>query len=116
MKKKTTKAIKDPKVGDKIYVGSCMYISHGSDDFAGGEATVSSVEEGQSGGETVTYVEIAERPGHAYNWTQFLAEKQAQLKKDYKGKKAHPDPDIDTPWAEPGDIVDGKVYNGPPIW
>ena len=45
-----------------------------------------------------------------------LIEEQTELSKLYKGDTAHPDPDIDTPWIEEGDIVNGKVYKGNPIW
>lgn len=118
MKKKTTKSkvIKTPKVGQKIYVDTSLYLSHGSDDFVGGIATVTRVYKEISGGEKVTFVDIAERPGHGYNWTQFLMNKQAELKKEFGKRKAHADPDIDTPWIEPGDIVNGQRYSGPPIW
>lgn len=128
MKKKNESnksVIDDPTAGQKIFVGSSMSISHGSDDFAGGEATVSRVYKSISGGESVTFVEIAERPGHGYNWTQFLGPEQEKLEKEYKGQTAHPDPDIDTPWIESGDNVYGNIggkeyrgekYSGPPIW
>lgn len=111
-----SKKLKDPLVGDKIYVPSAFYISHGSDDFAGGIATVSKVEKEMSGGEMATFVEIKERPGSSYNWTQFIGPDQDKLKKQYKNQKAHSDPDIDTPWIEEGDLVNGKEYKGPPIW
>jgi hypothetical protein len=87
--------LKNPKVGQKIYVPDAMYISHGSDDFAGGIATVSRVYEHSNDD---TYVDIKERPGHGYNWTGFIGPDQAKLKEEYKGRIAHADPDIDTPW------------------
>lgn len=104
------------KVGDKIYVDSSYYISHGSDDFEGGIATISKISEDISGGEKCIFVEIEERPGTSYNWSQFLSKKQEELKKEFGEQLAHPDPDIDTPWIEEGDIVNGKKYKGPPIW
>lgn len=116
MKKTPSKLIKVPTVGQKIYVDSSLYLSHGSDDFAGGIATVAKVSKSMSGGEMAVFVEITERPGHGYNWSQVLMAKQDTLKKQYGKQIAHPDPDIDTPWIEAGDIVDGKTYNGPPIW
>jgi hypothetical protein len=104
------------KVGQKIYVGSHFYISHGSDDVVGGLATITKITKGVSGGEKVLYVEVAEHPGNCYNWTQFLSEQQKELKKEFGRKKAYADPDIDTPWIEKGDLVDGKPYQGDPIW
>ena len=117
VKKKTaTKAPRIPKIGDKIYVDSSCHISRGSDDFTGGLATVSRVEKSMSGGDpNCIFVHIKEGK-RGYNWTQFLAKDQERLKKEFGKSKAHPSPDIDTPWAEAGDIVDGKVYSGSPIW
>jgi hypothetical protein len=111
-----TNKVNDPLVGDKIYVPSSLYMSRGSDDFAGGIATVSKVEEAMSGGEMTTFIEIKERPNHGYNWGQVVGPDQEKLKKEYKNQIAHPDPDVDTPWIEDGDLVDGKEYHGPPVW
>ena len=113
--------MKIPKVGSKIYVDTHLYISHGSDDVIGGIATVSKVREDISGGEKCIFVQVKEHPGHSYNWSQFLSKEQAKLKKEFGKKKAHADPDIDTPWIEPGDSVSlhGEpfhTYKGKPIW
>jgi len=112
MKKKTIKAqSKVPKIGDTIYVDSRCSISHGSTDVEGGRATITDVEKM---GETI-FVSVKEHPGKGYNW-ESLAERQAELKKEFGQKTAHPSPDIDTPWIEDGDIVDGHVYHGPAQW
>lgn len=95
------------KKGDKLYVWGSCHISNGSSDTAGGLATVKCFDK--------YTVEFDELPGHSYGITNLL-EKQEELAKQYAGKVAHPDPDIDTPWIEEGDIVNGKVYKGPPIW
>lgn len=106
----------NPKVGDTIYVPSSFSISHGSDDFSGGKATVKRVYKMMSGGDAnCIFVDIREGD-RGYNWTQIIGPDQDKLKKEYKGQVAHPSPDIDTPWIEKGDVVDGKVYDGPPIW
>ena len=106
----------DLKIGDKIYIhGSCS-ISNGSSDVAGGLATIKKITNGISGGEPCRFVELEGIPGHSYNWDCYLKQDQAKLKKEYGKQKAKPDPDIDTPWIEAGDIVDGKVYTGKPIW
>ena len=39
-----------PATRDKIYVEGAIHMSRGADDFAGGIATVSKVEDGISGG------------------------------------------------------------------
>lgn len=112
------KKMKAPKIGAKIYVGSSFSISHGSDDFAGGKCTISSVQysEGlKEGHVNYCFVGIKERPGHSYNYGVLL-EEQAELKKEYGNQVGHTDPDIDTPWIEDGDLIDGKEYHGPDIW
>lgn len=82
-----------PKVGDQIYVYTSFYIDHGEDDFKGGLCTVLKVEEGISAGKPTHYITVRERPNSAYNW-QFLAEKQAGLKKKFGNSKGHADPDF----------------------
>ena len=111
----------DPKIGDIIYVDSHFYISHGSDDVVGGKATVTEITKGISGGKEVTFVAVKEHNGHSYNWTQFLGPDQEKLKERFGDEWAYPDPDIDTPWLEPGDLYsedgsDPVEYKGPPIW
>jgi hypothetical protein len=113
MKKKSI-----PNVGDTIYVDSHMYISHGSDDVVGGKATVSKVNVNSrlpEGHINSVFVSVKEHPGHSYNWFD-LETRQAKLKKEFSDKRAYPDPDIDTPWIEDGDIVNGEVYHGKDIW
>ena len=97
-----------PKIGDKIYVDSHFYISEGSGDVTGGLATVSRVCKGISV-TAVIFVEVKEHPGHSYNWTQFLSKTQDILRKRYDKAVAGTDPDIDTMWIEPGDIIEGGV-------
>lgn len=112
------KKMKAPKIGAKIYVDSSFYISHGSDDFAGGKCTISSIEYSDHLNEddcNYCMIGIKERPGYSYNY-KILLEEQAELKKEYGNQVGHPDPDIDTPWITDGDTVDGKVYHGPDIW
>lgn len=83
--------MKEVKVGDTIYVDTCLYLSHGIDDFIGGQATV--IEVGDDIG-MHPYVRIAERPSWRYNW-QVLAEKQEEFKERYGDQTAHPQPDYD---------------------
>ena len=39
-----------------------------------------------------------------------------KLKEQFGTNRGYADPDIDTPWIEDGDWVNGKVYHGPDIW
>ena len=98
--KKKAKALKVPKVGDKIYVETHLYIGHGVDDVAGGIATVEAVKMGISAGEETPFVSVVEHPGNAYNW-EMLAERQAALKKEFGKQKACQCPDYETP-PDPG--------------
>lgn len=111
---KTTE--KDIKIGDQIYIqGSCS-ISNGSSDVAGGLAIIKKITNQISAGNPCRFIELEGIEGHNYNWDQHLKSKQAELKKEYGKQKAKPDPDIDTPWIEEGDIVNGKAYKEKPIW
>lgn len=96
------------KKGDQIYVDSAMFISRGSDDRVGGLATVTKFENNM--------VSVEEFPGLSWRWEGNLKEKQNELKKQFGENRAHPDPDIDRPWVEKGDILNGKEYDGPDIW
>lgn len=85
--------MKVPKIGDIIYVGSRFYLSHGRDDFVGGKATLTKVEEGMSQGQMVPWVSIKESPTRSYNW-EILAQEQEALKEEFGDQWAHPDPDM----------------------
>lgn len=114
--KPVKKVTKNLYVGKKIYVDSSYYISHGEDDFTGGLATINKIETGISGGKKVKFIEVEENLGCMYNWDEFLANEQIKLKKEFGKRKAHKSPDINRPWIETGDIVNGKKYNGPDVW
>lgn len=87
-----------PSAGDRIYVPSRWFISRGSADTDGGEATIDKIWSGVSGGEYVWFISVKELPDVGFNWCQILKPDQAKLKKEYKGRVAKPNPDIDTPW------------------
>ncbi len=82
-----------PTVGSEIYMPTCLYIGHGEDDFIGGRAIVKSVNTGISGGATIHFVTVVERPGRSMNWEQYLAPMQEELRKKFGTEKAHMDPD-----------------------
>jgi hypothetical protein len=81
------------KIGDKVYVNSSFYLSHGSDDFVGGLATVTEVLTQISGGEPTTFIRIKESPRTTFNWGQHLSKEQGKLQKQFGNGAAHPDPD-----------------------
>ena len=110
--------MKLPEIGNTLYIPGSYHISRGSDDIDGGLATISEVilsnhlPENHYNYIMVKFKELSQ--AHSYNY-RYLLEKQEELKKDYEGQIAKPNPDIDTPWIESGDIVDGYIYQGPPI-
>jgi hypothetical protein len=85
----------EPKVGQKIYIPTSLYLSHGMDDFIGGVAKIKEIH--KSNFLPVDHcnylmVEVEENPGTSYNWLSLL-EEQDKLKREFGRKKAHPDPD-----------------------
>lgn len=104
-----------PEVGQKIYVPTRCSISNGSSDIRGGRATISEVRKSMSGGQMVWFIDVQEVP-RGFNWSQFLMYDQEELKEQFEDQVACPNPGIDTPWIEEGDIVNGQVYKGDPIW
>ncbi|MBM3200773.1 hypothetical protein FJZ53_07585 [Candidatus Woesearchaeota archaeon] len=84
-----------PKIGKDVYIPTSLYLGHGRDDFQGGLCKIVSIEEGISAGKKTYFVEVAERPGHMYNW-DYLQENQGKWKKEYGNKRGYPDPDYRT--------------------
>lgn len=85
--------MKTPKVGDKIYVNTSMFLSHGRDDVLGGVATVERIEMELSAGKLVPFVWVKEHPNRGYNW-QILGEEQDMLRRKFNDDVARPDPDF----------------------
>lgn len=95
-----------PVIGQEIYVRGAMYMSRGEDDFAGGKAVISKIEE-CGGSQPYLMVGIAERPGWLGGWATIEAEQEA-LAARYGDERAHPDPDTRPEfncWVSPGDTV-----------
>lgn len=110
--------MKNPKVGDKIYIPCQWFISRGQDDVDGGLATISKIEWSDHLSKdhiNSCMVGFKEVPGSVFNY-KILLEQQQELKIKYLNKVAKPNPDINTPWIEEGDIVNGSVYKGNNIW
>lgn len=89
------KKVRKPIIGEKIYVPTSLYLSHGRDDFAGGIATIDYIKE-DTKSDILDYnrimVGIKERENTGYNW-QYLLANQEKWSKEYAGCIAHPDPD-----------------------
>ena len=117
-----------PFIGQKVYLDSHYYISHGSDDIDGGVAVICAIQKipKNSIPNNRYYVKLKGFPNTEYPYSTFMdAEEQERLRKEFGKQKAKPNPDIDTPWIEEGDIVGGtingkkynnEVYKGPPVW
>lgn len=93
--KKINKLPKQPKIGQLIYVGTSLYLSHGEDDFIGGKAIISGIDYSKhlpSDHYNYCMVEVEENPGTEYNWL-YLLENQKKWAKEFQNQKAHSDPD-----------------------
>ena len=82
-----------PKVGDKVYVPTSLYLTHGCDDFRGGVCTVSGVREGFDGRGGDVYISVEEDPGTWHNCGTYLEPQQEKFKAQYGDQKGHADPD-----------------------
>ena len=100
--------IKEPRIGQKIYIPSYRYISHGRDNITGGLATITEVKEG--GSACNWFVSVAEVPEVSYNY-DILMELQAELKKEFSEQRAHRNPD----WS-PGSNPPNNGCNDPTEW
>jgi hypothetical protein len=78
----------EPYIGQKIYVPTALYLSHGMNDVEGGIATVCILKTEYNN----LMVGVQEHPGTLYNW-KYLKEGQEGWKERYGNSIAHPDPD-----------------------
>ena len=76
-----------PKVGEIIYIGTALYLTHGQDDIIGGMATVSDI---NTANRTVS---VEENPGTEYYWDH-LGPKQTELEVKFGNTIAHAEPDM----------------------
>lgn len=81
-----------PSVGDWIYLQSSFFIGHSQDDFCGGLAQVSKVEDGMSAGKMMPFIQVKQKPGSSMNWA-YLEKEQEKFAKQYGNMLAHPCPD-----------------------
>lgn len=106
------------KIGDRLYIGNSFHLSRGSDDVSGGLATINEIKFNDKlplDHCNYTMVGFKEVPGTLYN-LNYLLENQEKWKIEFAGCEARLEPDIDRPWIEDGDIVDGEIYRGEDIW
>jgi hypothetical protein len=80
------------RIGDVIYIETELYLGHGVDDFRGGLAEVSKLQEGKSKGRPVLYIRVVQQPDTLHNW-HYLAAEQTKLRAGHGKRWAHPDPD-----------------------
>ena len=111
--------MKIPEIGDKLYLPTQLHISRGEDDIFGGIAEISFVEISKYLPiEHINAIMVKFKgfsQSHLWNY-KLLLEKQKEYSIKYADKIAKPDPDINTPWIESGDIVNGVKYTGKSIW
>ena len=101
---KDNQEIKEPKIGDKIFIPSALYVYRGEDDIDGGLATINLVKPSDHLPKDhfnywmVGFEETG--PGRYYNWRNLMQE-QAELEIKYVGKKAQPNPDLRPEFNQP---------------
>lgn len=104
--------------GDQLYIPSAYYCSRGSDDVEGGIATIKYLHVNKELSEdhpNRIFVEFHEHPQRSLNY-QYVLENQDEWAKEYAGKIAHPCPDVDRPWIENGDTVNGVIWDKGDVW
>ena len=86
-----------PQKGDKIYIPSSLYISHGRDDIKGGLAEITEININRDLGENhfnYCFVGLKGFP-KSIKWNyKSLIDQQSELKKEFGDKYAAPDPDL----------------------
>lgn len=86
-----------PKVGQRIYLPTALYLSHGKDDFDGGKCVVSKIKIEDSlpaGHPNRVFFAVEENPGHLYSWEHYgNINTQRKYKKQYGNRKGKRDPD-----------------------
>lgn len=95
--------IKEPKIGDEIYVPSSYHVYHGEDDFEGGLAIINNIEFNKDlPKDHINYIMVGVEsdPSTLYNY-KILMEQQSELKNKYKNKVAHPNPDLRSEFNQP---------------
>jgi hypothetical protein len=78
----------NPRVGDEVYVGTALFLTHGEDDFIGGLCTISKVEKY---GDNI-WIEVEEDPGTSNSW-YYLKELQEELREEFGFERGHKKPD-----------------------
>lgn len=86
-----------PQVGQDVYVGSSLYLTHGRDDFAGGLCRIVAVYDEYPDG---PFVEVEEDPGAHHSW-KYLKENQDDWRERYGDRRGRPDPDWRPEFNEP---------------
>lgn len=86
-----------PEIGQKIYIPSSFYLSHGRDDIQGGKTEITKVYFSNHLPEdhyNYIMVNVKGLPvSKTYNY-RYLMENQKEWKDKYKDTVAHPDPDL----------------------
>lgn len=96
---------REPAIGEKVCVGSRLYMGHGRDDFHGGMATIASVEvKGHLPSDHFnrTFIKIEEDAAFSsYNWLSLMRDEPENIE-HYGKDTAHPDPDLRPEFNPPG--------------
>ena len=86
----------EPHIGDKIYLPTSLYVTHGEDDFIGGICIISkAIKYGEDDAKekgSSWRIEVLEDPGSFYSW-DYLLELQDKLKVEFGDQRAYKRPD-----------------------
>lgn len=96
-KKSKPATFKLPKIGEKIYVPTSLYLSRGRDDFQGGLCTISRVECSKTLPEdhcNYCFVGVKEGSRSTSHNYKCLMEQQSKLRKEFGKRKGYKDPDM----------------------
>ena len=84
-----------PKIGNKIYIPTRMYVDRGEDDIQGGLAEISKVHINKNlpeNSDNKLFVSFVGIHGRQFNYKSLMRD-QEKLSKRYKDQIAKPDPD-----------------------
>lgn len=83
-----------PKIGDKIYVDTCLHIERGEDDISGGMAEITSVETSDFLPQNhINYYMVSFKGLPMRHNYRLLLQKQAELKAEFGEAQAKHSPD-----------------------
>lgn len=88
-----------PRIGDDIVIPTTLYLSHGADDFAGGQCKIVEIFDtiDDAGSNALGFnrlsVRVAEKPASRHNWFVLIDDLEKNTER-YGNSRGRPDPDL----------------------